>query len=64
MIEVMTPTSTQHPLANLFRQSVCCRLTGYEVVDDAEGLRQDPAFGLIGSRGGADLARKRSRARG
>jgi hypothetical protein len=34
----------------LLRQSVYSRLTGYEDVNDAERLSQDPAFRLIGSK--------------
>jgi len=37
------------PLADLVRQSVYSRLAGYEDVNDAERLSQDPAFRLIGS---------------
>jgi hypothetical protein len=36
-------------LADLFRQSVYSRLAGYEDVNDAERLSQDPTFRLIGS---------------
>jgi len=54
--------NTQFPLADLFRQSVYSRLAGYEDVNDAERLSQDPTFRLIGSEKisrawrGADLA--------
>ena len=41
--------NTQLPLADLFRQSVYSRIAGYEDVNDAERLVQDPAFRLIGS---------------
>ena len=41
--------NTQLPLADLLRQSVYSRLAGYEDVNDAERLSQDPAFRLIGS---------------
>ena len=37
------------PLADLSRQSVYSRLAGYEDVNDAERLWQDPTFRLIGS---------------
>ena len=37
------------PLADLLRQSVYSRLAGYEEVNDAEQLSQDPTFRLIGS---------------
>jgi hypothetical protein len=40
---------TQLPLADLLRQSVYSRIAGYEDVDDAEQLSQDPTFRLIGS---------------
>jgi hypothetical protein len=41
--------NTPLPLANRVRQSVYSRLAGYEDVNDAERLSQDPAFWLIGS---------------
>ena len=41
--------NTQLPLADLLRQSVYSRLAGYEDVNDAECLSQDPTFRLIGS---------------
>ena len=41
--------NTQFPLADLFRQSVYRRLAGYEDLNDAERLSQDPTFRLIGS---------------
>ena len=41
--------NTQFPLADLLRQSVYSRLAGYEDVNDAERLSQDPTFRLIGS---------------
>jgi hypothetical protein len=41
--------NTQLPLIDLVRQSVYSRLAGYEDVNDAERLSQDPAFRLIGS---------------
>ena len=37
--------NTQLPLANLFRQSVYSRVAGYEDVNDAERLSQDPGSG-------------------
>ncbi len=37
------------PLSDLFRQSVYSRLAGYEDLNDAERLSQDPAFRLSGS---------------
>ena len=42
--------NSQLPLTDLVRQSVYSRLAGYEDVNDAERLSQDPAFRLIGSR--------------
>src|ERR1039457_6853425 len=42
--------NTQLPLIDLLRQSVYSRLAGYEDVNDAERLSQDPTFRLIGSR--------------
>ena len=41
--------NTQFPFADLRRQSVYSRLAGYEHLNDAERLSQDPAFRLIGS---------------
>ena len=41
--------NTQLPLADLFRQSVYSRIAGYEDVNDAERLAQDPTFRPIGS---------------
>ncbi len=40
---------TQLPLADLFRQLVYGRIAGYEDVNDAERLSQDPTLRLIGS---------------
>jgi hypothetical protein len=41
--------NTRFPLADLVRQSVYSRLAGYEDVNDAQRLSQDPTFRLIGS---------------
>jgi hypothetical protein len=41
--------NTQLPLPDLLRQSIYSRLAGYEDVNDAERLSQDPTFRLIGS---------------
>ncbi|MDH4208848.1 MAG: IS1380 family transposase, partial [Anaerolineae bacterium] len=41
--------NTQFALADPLRQSVYSRLAGYEDVNDAERLSQDPTFRLIGS---------------
>jgi hypothetical protein len=40
----------QLPLSDLLRQSIYSRLAGYEDVNDAARLSQDPTFRLIGSR--------------
>ena len=40
----------QLSLADLLRQSIYSRLAGYEDVNDAARLSQDPTFRLIGSR--------------
>jgi Transposase DDE domain group 1 len=42
--------NSQLALADLLRQSVYSRLAGYEDLNDAERLSQDPTFRLIGSR--------------
>src|ERR1019366_3893096 len=42
-------TNTQIPMADLLRQAVYSRLAGYEDVNDAERLSQDPTFRLMGS---------------
>ncbi len=41
--------NTQLPLTDLVRQSIYSRLAGYEDLNDAKRLSQDPAFRLIGS---------------
>jgi Transposase DDE domain group 1 len=41
--------NTQFPFADLLRQSACSRLAGYEDLNDAQRLSQDPTFRLIGS---------------
>ncbi len=41
--------NTQLPLADLLRPSVYSRIAGYEDVNDAGRLSQDPTFRLIGS---------------
>jgi len=47
--------NTQLPLTGLLRQSVYSRIAGYEDVNDAERVSQDPAFRLIGSEKTWDL---------
>jgi hypothetical protein len=42
--------NTQLPLADLLRQSVYSRLAGYEDLNNAARLSQDPTFRLIGPR--------------
>src|ERR1039457_2990926 len=41
--------NTQLPLADLLRQSIYSRLAGYEDLNDAQRLSQDPTLRLIGS---------------
>jgi len=41
--------NTQLPIGDLLRQAVYSRLAGYEDVNDAERLAQDPTFRLVGS---------------
>jgi hypothetical protein len=41
--------NTQLPVSDLLRQSIYSRLAGYEDLNDAERLSQDPTFRLIGS---------------
>ena len=51
-VECLTDTraeDAQLPIVGLLRQSVYSRLAGYEDVNDAERLAQDPSFRLIGS---------------
>jgi hypothetical protein len=50
--ECLTDTrakNAQLPIVDLLRQSVYSRLAGYEDVNDAKRLAQDPSFRLIGS---------------
>ena len=46
------PQRQEYPVAvaDLLRQSIYSRLAGYEDVNDAERLSQDPTFRLLGSR--------------
>jgi hypothetical protein len=41
--------NTQLPLPDLLRQSIYSRLAGYEDLNDADRLSNDPTFRLIGS---------------
>jgi hypothetical protein len=41
--------NAQLPLPDMLRQSIYSRLAGYEDLNDAERLSQDPTFRLIGS---------------
>lgn len=49
--------NTQLALSDLLRQSVYSRIVGYEDVNDAERLSQDPTFRLIGRRGSGSAVR-------
>jgi hypothetical protein len=49
LIDSRRGKNTHLPLADLFRQSVYSRIAGYEDLNDAERLAQDPTFRLIGS---------------
>jgi hypothetical protein len=50
--------NTQFPLADVLRQSIYSRLAGYEDVNDAERLSQDPTFRLIGSGRSGSVGRR------
>ena len=50
LIDSRRGRNVQLPLSDLLRQSVYSRLAGYEDVNDAARLSQDPTFRLIGSR--------------
>ncbi len=50
LIDSRRGKNVQLPLSDLLRQSVYTRLAGYEDVNDAERLSQDPTFRLIGSK--------------
>src|SRR5271169_1509576 len=49
LIDSRRGKNVQLPLSDLLRQAVYSRLAGYEDVNDAERLSQDPTFRLIGS---------------
>ena len=46
--------NVQHRLVGLLRQSVYCRLAGFEDTNDAEQLAQDPAMRVIVGRRGPE----------
>jgi hypothetical protein len=50
LIDSRRGKNVQLPLSDLLRQSIYSRLAGYEDVNDAARLSQDPTFRLIGSR--------------
>ena len=50
LVDSRTGRITQFPLADLLRQSVYSRLTGYEDLNDATQVSRDPTFRLIGSK--------------
>src|SRR6058998_2674351 len=45
-----TGRNCQFPLADLFRPSIYSRLAGYEDINDAERLAEDPTFRMLASR--------------
>src|SRR2546425_12761647 len=45
-----TGHNRQFPLPDLFRQSIYSRLAGYEDINDAERLAEDPTFRMLASR--------------
>src|SRR5437879_10902276 len=45
-----TGHNRQFPLPDLFRQSIYSRLAGYEAINDAERLAEDPTFRMLASR--------------
>ncbi len=49
LIDSRRGKNVQLPLSDLLRQSIYSRLAGYEDVNDAARLSQDPTFRLIGS---------------
>jgi hypothetical protein len=49
LTDVVHGKNTQLPMPDLLRQSIYSRLAGYEDLNDAERLSQDPTFRLIGS---------------
>src|SRR5260370_13977291 len=50
LIDSRRGKNVQLPLSDLLRRSIYSRLAGYEDVNDAVRLSQDPTFRLIGSR--------------
>ena len=49
LTDVRRRKNTQLPLPDLLRQLISSRLAGYEDLNDAEHLSQDPTFRVIGS---------------
>ena len=49
LIDARRGKNTQIPIPDMLRQSSYSRLAGYEDLNDAERLSQDPNFRLIGS---------------
>ena len=49
LIDARRGKNTQLPLPDMLRQPIYSRLAGYEDLNDAERLSQDPTFRLIGS---------------
>ena len=45
-----TAHNRQFPVSDLFRQSIYSRLAGYEDINDAERLAEDPTFRMLASR--------------
>src|SRR5437016_7515810 len=45
-----TGHNRQFPVSDLFRQSIYSRLAGYEDINDAERLAEDPTFRMLASR--------------
>ncbi len=52
-----TGRNLQFPLPDLFRPSIYSRLAGYEDINDAERLAEDPALRLLAARAPGDERR-------